>query len=324
MVSLDPDLIVTDLAQLVTPGLRSPRACLRVLPHLAAVQHELAGGAHSIPDAIENVVNRGLQAMAATHENHTSRLADPVAALRAALALRPGAERVKSKTRRLAAAHALGLLSSDGWRAHHEKALLLDLARIIHSMEPDSLSGEGNPLTMTEADPNNRSLGIAKLYPDFVDIAGDWETLFASSSTLDLAIMYSATWRNTFRKHLHAIAERPDGRIRVVLPDPSTSSALIELYARTLGITPLALCERVDAAIADFREIQPRRHVEVYVTTMAFRHAIYKFTHCAIMALYALCGERISTPALLVPGGSLLSFLRVDFDRLIERSKRIS
>ena len=69
-------------------------------------------------------MNRGLLAMGThTHENPTSRVADPVAALRAVLALRPGAERVKSKTRRFAAAQALGLLSGDGWRAHHEKAL---------------------------------------------------------------------------------------------------------------------------------------------------------------------------------------------------------
>jgi hypothetical protein len=76
-----------------------------------------------------------------------------------------------------------------------------------------------------------------KFYPDFVDIAGDWESFFASSSTLDSAIMYGATWRNTCRKHLHALAERPDGRIRFVLPDPSVDSILIGLYAQTLGIT---------------------------------------------------------------------------------------
>ena len=107
--------------------------------------------------------------------------------------------------------------------------------------------------------------GIVKFYPDFVDIGGDWEPLFASSSTLDLAIMYGATWRNTFRKHLHAIAGRPDGRIRVVLPDPSVESALIELYAHTLGITSSDLRERVQAAIADFRAMEPFHHVEIYI-----------------------------------------------------------
>ncbi|MGH3776370.1 MAG: hypothetical protein ACRDRR_11665 [Pseudonocardiaceae bacterium] len=323
MAAPELDLIVADLAQLVTPGLRSPRAHLVALPHLAAVQHELAGGASSLADAVENIVNRGLQAMGThTHENPTSRLADPVAALRAVLALRPGSERVKSKTRRFAAAQALGLLSGDGWRAHHEKALLLDLAKAIHAIEVDSLALEENSPQIAERNLDSSRPGIEKFYSDFVDIADDWESLFMSSSTLDLAIMYSATWRNTCRKHLHAVAGRPEGRIRVVLPDPSVDSVLIPLYAQ--GITSEDLRGRVHAAIADFRAMEPRRHVEVYVTTRAFRHAVYMFADRAMLALYALCGERIPTPALLVSEGGLLSFLRVDFDRLIEQSDRIS
>ena len=45
--------------------------------------------------------------------------------------------------------------------------------------------------------------------------------------------MYRATWRNTYRKNLWALAERPDGRIRV-LPDPEPGFPLIETYARPL------------------------------------------------------------------------------------------
>src|SRR5262249_12998053 len=119
------ELVAADLAQLVNPGLRSPRAQLAVLPDMMIVQAELAGTTDSVADAIEAVVNKGLAAMSAPPGEGTLRpaAADPVKALRAALALRPGSERVKSKTRRTAAAQAMGLLSGDGWRAHHEKAL---------------------------------------------------------------------------------------------------------------------------------------------------------------------------------------------------------
>jgi hypothetical protein len=55
-----------------------------------------------------------------------------------------------------------------------------------------------------------------------------------------------------------------------------------------------------------------------------FRHALYLFTHQAILALYALCGERIPTPALLASEGGLLAFLRHDFDRLLAHSTRIT
>jgi hypothetical protein len=165
--------------------------------------------------------------------------------------------------------------------------------------------------------------GIAKFYPDFVDVGADWEALFASSPVLDVTIMYGATWRNTYRKHLQAMARRPGGRIRVVLPDPSADSASIQAYAQTIGVASDDFRGRVQAAIADFSSMEPRRHVEVYLTAKVFRHAVYLFADHAVLAFYALCGERISTPALLVAEGELLSFLRLDFDCLIEHSDRV-
>src|ERR1035438_10412971 len=237
MTSPAPDIVAADLAKLINPGLRSPRAGLAVLPDLALVQADIHGGARSVADAIESVVNRGLTAMAAgSPDARLPRLAaDPVKALRAALALRPGSERVKSKTRRTAAAQALGLLSGDGWRAHHEKPLLRDLAGAICALESgsrDAAQPDG------AAGPGAGDSGIVGFYGDFVDIEGDWEALFAASSTLDLAVMYGATWRNTYRKDLHALAGRPGGRILVVLPNPSADSLVLSMYAQSLRITP--------------------------------------------------------------------------------------
>ncbi|HEY2578079.1 MAG TPA: hypothetical protein VGI74_17390 [Streptosporangiaceae bacterium] len=319
-----PDLVAADLARLINPGLRSPRTHLTVLPSMTAVRAELQNGAASAADAIEAVVNRGLAAMTAAPANAglpSPTAADPVKALRTALALRPGSERVKSKTRRTSAAQAMGLLSGDGWRAHHEKPLLRDLADVICALDAisgDAVSASGMP-TRAQGDP-----GIARFYSDFVDISEDWENLFAASSSLDLAIMYGATWRHTYRKNLTALAGRPDGRLRVVLPEPSPSSPLITLYAHTLGITSQDFRNRVTEAIQDFRAIGPQRHVEIYLTTTVFRHALYLFTHQAILALYALCSERIPTPALLASDGGLLAFMRHDFDRLLTQSNRIT
>lgn len=150
-----PERVAADLARLINPGLRSPRADLLVLPDMAAVQAELGRGAQSVADAIETVVNRALAAMTAGPGGAgLPRLAaDPVRALRAVLALRPGSERVKSKTRRVAAAQAMGLLSGDGWRAHHEKPLLLDLASVMCALDAGArdavhlgrLPGPGSP-----------------------------------------------------------------------------------------------------------------------------------------------------------------------------------
>jgi len=319
-----PELVTADLARLVNPGLRSPRTRLAVLPAMAVVQAELSRGVPSLADAIEVVVNRGLAAMTAPSSDEgmpRPAAADPVRALRAALALRPGSERVKSKTRRTAAAREMGLLSGDGWRAHHEKPLLRDLASMICALDagPASTAHLGAP-----PDPMASNAGLSRFFGDFVDITDDWERLFAASTTLDLAIMYGATWRHTYRKNLTALAACPGGRLRVVLPQSSPGTPLATLYAHALGITPADFHAKVTEAVDDFRTIGPPRHVEIYQTTALFRHAIYLFTHQAVLALYALCGERIPTPALLISQGGLLSFVRQDFDRLLEHSDRIS
>jgi len=141
---------------------------------------------------------------------------------------------------------------------------------------------------------------------------------------ITLAIMYGATWRHTYRKHLRALAARPGGRIRVVLPDPSPGSRVAALYAATLRTTPDDFCGRVSEAIDDFHSMGPPRHVEVYLTSAAFRHAIYLFSQQAVLAMYALCSERIPTPALLASEGRLLSFIREDFDRLLDQSDRVT
>lgn len=165
--------------------------------------------------------------------------------------------------------------------------------------------------------------GIVRFYPDFVDIEADWDTLFAGSTTLDLAFMYSATWRNTHRKRLHTMAERPDGRIRVVLPDPSSNSVLPDVYAEMIAVPADDLRRKINEAIEDFTTIEPGRHIEVYITNRVFRHALYVFSREAILALYALCGERIPTPAILVSEGGLMEFMRMDFDHLLDHGTRI-
>lgn len=320
----DQLLIAADLARLISPGLRSPRTRLAALPYLPAVNTGRGPGI-SEADAIEALVNRGLDAMAAGPAGEQPRQpksADPVRALRAALALRPGSERVKSKTRRSAAAQAMGLLSGDGWRAHHEKALLGDLAAVVCGLDSSGTAGLAGP--QPAAALAGGQPGIDRFYNDFVDIRDGWESLFAASSTLDLAIMYGATWRNTYRKHLGTLAARPGGRLRIVLPSPSGSSPLATLYAHALGISADDFRRKVSEAIDDFRSIGPPRHVEIYLTTAIFRHAIYLFSHQAILALYALCGERLPSPALLLSDGGMLAFMRQDFDRLLEQSDRIS
>jgi hypothetical protein len=181
-------------------------------------------------------------------------------------------------------------------------------------------SSQGFPLSRPAGDTS----GTRRFYKDFVEIGRDWEPLFNGSPVLDLAMMYGSTWRNTYHKQLRALAQRPDGRIRVVLPDCAKESPLVPLYATTLRIGHDEFRGKVSEAVADFRSIEPRHHVEIYFTKTAFRHALFMFAEHAILALYSLSGERIPTPALQVSSGGLLNFLRLDFDHLLRQSDRDS
>lgn len=173
---------------------------------------------------------------------------------------------------------------------------------------------------VTALDQEDFSGGLPIYRSDVVDMADDWRKLFTSSKCLDLVIMYGATWRNTFRKHLIRLAN--EGTLRTVLPEPRLDSSVIHVYAARLGCTPTRVVELIGAAIQDFSSLGP--DAEIYLTDVTFTHSLYLFDTGAILSLYALCCERIPTPAFVFSSGSFTSFARLDLERLIAtRARRI-
>lgn len=158
--------------------------------------------------------------------------------------------------------------------------------------------------------------GLLRYFNDIVEMPPvEWEALFETTDSLDLVINYAATWRNTYLKHLEAIAA--GGRLRVVLPDTSPRSPVVSLLARRHSLSTADFRKRVMTARTDFSGLADGFGVTIYETSVAFHHAAYIFSSGAVIALYALSGQRIPTPALLVGEGGLLSFVRNDFERLV-------
>jgi hypothetical protein len=162
--------------------------------------------------------------------------------------------------------------------------------------------------------------GITRYFSDFVSITQDWQVLFETSKSADLVLNYGATWRNTYLKLMKEML-RAGGRLRIVLPETKPRSHLVQLYAGRLGLDPEGFRARVTTAIEDFLSLKGR--VEIYQTAVAFHHAIYLFDTGGVLALYALCGSRMRTPAAVVGEGDLLSFMRDDFEELLRRSERV-
>lgn len=161
--------------------------------------------------------------------------------------------------------------------------------------------------------------GLVGYRPDVVDMNEDRTGLFTETTTLDLVLMYGATWRNTHRKHLEALLGN-GGRIRVILPDPAPDSPAVSTYAHRLGIDQHGFTERVHAAITDFHDLGPG--VEIHLARTVFPHALYLFDTCAIIALYAMCYQRIPTPAFICRPGDVTEFARTDFEHLLETHTR--
>ncbi|MGH4011197.1 MAG: hypothetical protein ACRDTH_24070 [Pseudonocardiaceae bacterium] len=103
------------------------------------------------------------------------------------------------------------------------------------------------------------SAGIARVGVDYLQDP-EWEDLFRDTQKLDIFFSYGRTWRNMHRKHLDELAQRPHGRIRVVLPDPNDSETVQNL-AQRFGMESAELVANIKEACADFQSLgaMPRR-----------------------------------------------------------------
>jgi hypothetical protein len=82
----------------------------------------------------------------------------------------------------------------------------------------------------------------------------EWSALFRDVSKLDIVVAYAATWRNSHRGSLQAIARRADARIRVFLPDPDDART-VEVLADRFNMRPTDLRVKINEAIRDFKSL---------------------------------------------------------------------
>lgn len=164
--------------------------------------------------------------------------------------------------------------------------------------------------------------GIERYHLDFVDFVDDWVDLFKDSSHLDLLMMYSATWMNTYFKHIQELLARPGGRLRIVFPELRADTALLQVYAERLEIDPEDLKERIITAIKEYVKLSSIGKVEIYTISKYLNHACYLFDTGGVVALYSYKSGRVPTPAFVLREGELLKFVRNDFEWLVSEQNR--
>jgi hypothetical protein len=151
----------------------------------------------------------------------------------------------------------------------------------------------------------------------------DWQEYFRTVSKLDIFFAYGRTWRRTHYDQLQAVAARPEGRIRVILPDPSDAGT-VERLAHRFSMTDADLVSAIKEARDDFVGLKQAGGASVSVMYRSGdpTFSCYRFDHLAILTLYSHSRKRVLIPTFVcVDGGTLYDFLRKELDELIGQAR---
>lgn len=151
----------------------------------------------------------------------------------------------------------------------------------------------------------------------------EWTSLFRDVSNLDIVVVYGATWRNSHRASLQAVARRSDARIRVFLPDPDDRETVAVLADR-FRMQPAELVTKINEAISDFGSLaRPGgAAVEVSVRAGDAVFGCYRFDNRAVLTLYTHEKCRTQVPTFVVEsGGNLFDFVHDELTAIAAQSK---
>lgn len=150
----------------------------------------------------------------------------------------------------------------------------------------------------------------------------DWDDLFRGVRKLDIFVAYGRTWRNAQLSRLKSVADRPEARIRVYLPDPSDLETVGHLADR-FSMSPSDLISAIKEAKRDFEALRSDKgaSVEVYYRKGDVVFSCYRFDKTAIFILYSHARKRAQVPTFVCrDGGSLYQFVRDEFKGIHEQS----
>lgn len=151
----------------------------------------------------------------------------------------------------------------------------------------------------------------------------EWADLFEGATRVDVVVAYAITWRNTHMHRLRKVAQNPDARLRVFLPDPSDAPTMAA-FADRFAATPQEVSERVKAAIADFSALSvgAKGTVEIYLRAGDLVFSCYRFDQRAVITLYSHGRIRQNeVPTFVVGTGRLYKFIQKEVAAIAEQSR---
>ncbi|MEV7613799.1 hypothetical protein [Streptomyces sp. NPDC089799] len=170
------------------------------------------------------------------------------------------------------------------------------------------------------------SAGLAAIGTDYSRVI-DWEHRLDSAKRLDIFAAWATTWRNTHQTRLTRIANRPDAKIRVCLPDPADQDCVRSLATR-FNMTEDRVRSKLNEAIDGYKSLDgptASGRIEIYLSPVFRAFTAYRVDDTFVVSLYHHKDNRSGT----VPsfschrGGSLYEFFEEDLEGVLNVSTKL-
>ncbi|MEU3481344.1 hypothetical protein ACI2LO_26505 [Streptomyces sp. NPDC033754] len=169
--------------------------------------------------------------------------------------------------------------------------------------------------------------GLESIGTDYRNVV-NWDECLGSAKNLDIFAAWATTWRNSNQTNLQRLASRPDGRIRVVLPDPNDNTCVRTLAAR-FNISQADVRTKLNESIEGYKKFDGNGsstgRVEIYTTPVYRAFTAYRIDNQFVVTLYHHKDNRSgSFPALTCrQGGSLFAFFEEDLEGVLDGATKL-
>ena len=161
---------------------------------------------------------------------------------------------------------------------------------------------------------NIKNSGIIHIYNDFNDV--DWKLILENTKSLQIAVIYAKTWRESNRKRLSSFVS--DNRELIVyMPDYNDQNILIELASRFKTST-----DKVKSGIQEsYNSFKNEIGAKVYLYRGSFQCSYYICDNNGIMSFFNHKLEKSTVPAILMNNqGELYKYITSEINAIAENS----
>ena len=169
--------------------------------------------------------------------------------------------------------------------------------------------------------------GIVQVVDNFRSDDMRWSEYLQNTKCLDIFVCWAKTWRNHNKEHLESIVADPQGRIRLVLPDPDHEPTITYLANSFEGYDKNGIQRDIMEAIQFFKDLDrisdtTLGHVEIWCVGRSPQFSWYRLDHQAVFAFYAHRGKKAVPTVVCKKEGYLYNFANEEFEFFFSKKSK--